>query len=269
MTPYVPANTIKEVLSCLEAIITEAEATNSRLGYFAALYHKVTLKVDEDIQNRLFENPERLELLDVLFANRYLYALHEWKIDKNSTKVSKSWKIAFESSENSSILILQHLFLGMNAHINYDLGIAVKEANDNGCSIDELRRDYNAINNILSSLTYSVINKLNIVSPLISLIGLTGNKSNSLLVQFSLGNARDGAWCFATDLISKEKSESETFINQRDSEMEQLGALLITNKGLLKIGVFFIHLFEWRKVNKIIGVLSSKKPYLKEIIKPS
>lgn len=269
MTSFVPATSIKEVLSRLDAIIVDSKLTNSRLGYFAALYHKVTLKVQEDIENRLFENPERLELLDVLFANRYLYAVHEWKIDKNSKEVSKSWKIAFESSTDSSILVLQHLLLGMNAHINYDLGIAVKVANDNGCTIDELRRDYNSINNILAALTYSVVNKLNIVSPLLSLIGLTGNQSNSMLVQFSLGNARDGAWCFATDLISKEASESETFVANRDNEMQQLGLLLLKNKGLLKIGIFIIHLFEWRKVDKIIEVLSSKKLHFNELNKES
>jgi hypothetical protein len=269
MTTFIPAKNIKEVLSRLDAIIIDSQTNQSRLGYFAALYHKVTLKVQEDIENRLFENPERLELLDVLFANRYLYAIHEWKMDKNSKEVSKSWKIAFESSEDSSILVLQHLLLGMNAHINYDLGIAVKLANDNGCSIDELRRDYNSINNILAALTYSVINKLNIVSPLLSLIGLTGNQSNSMLVQFSLGNARDGAWCFATDLISKQKPESETFILKRDVEMQQLGLLLLKNKGLLKIGIFIIHLFEWKKVNKVIEVLSSNKLLLKDLNKES
>lgn len=269
MTPFVPAKTIKEVLSRLDIIISDSKTNHSRLGYFAALYHKVTLKVQEDIDNKIFENPERLELLDVLFANRYLYALHEWQRDKNSPNVSKSWKIAFESSEDSSVLVLQHLLLGMNAHINYDLGIAVKEAKDNGCSIDELRWDYNAINNILAALTYSVINKLNVVSPLLSLLGFTGTKSNSMLVQFSLGNARDGAWCFATDLISKQKPESETFIANRDTEMQELGALLLKSKGFLKIGIFFIHLFEWKKVDKIIEVLAYKKLLLKEVIKIS
>ena len=267
MTNYFPAKDIDSVLSQLLQIINDSELKNERIGYFAALYHKVTLKVKEDIDNKLFEDPARLERLDVLFANRYLYAVSEWKKDKNSASVSKSWKIAFESSGHSSYLVLQHLLLGMNAHINFDLGIAVAEAAKNGGTVEDLRKDYNAINTILSALTYSVFNKLNIVSPFLSLIGFTGTRSNSMLVQFSLSNARDGAWCFATDLMKKSGSDYDAFITARDAEMEGLGKLLITSKGFLKIGIFFIRLFEWKKVNKIIGVLSSKKLMLNEVVK--
>ena len=259
------AANIDEVILHLERVIAESATKNDRIGFFAALYHKVTVRVKEDVEKKLFEDPASLELLDVLFANRYLFALSEWQRDKNSAMLSKSWKIAFESSADASHLVLQHLLLGMNAHINFDLGITVVEAAKAGGNIDKLRRDYNAINGILSALTYSIFNRLNIVSPFLSLLGFTGTRSNSMLVQFSLGNARDGAWCFATDLLTKNESESAAFISERDRSIEELGRLILVNKGFLKIGVFFIRLFEWRQVNKIIGVFSSKKLLMKEI----
>ena len=255
------ASDINEVIRQLEEIIEKAEKGNDRLGYFAALYHKVTCKVKEDIDNNLFENGPRLAELDVVFANRYLFAYREWKKDKTSALISNSWKIAFQNAEQGSNLVLQQLLLGMNAHINYDLGIAVTELAIGGSDFNALRKDYNSINNVLSSLTYSVINKLNIVSPFLSLLGFTGTSSNSMLVQFSLSTARDGAWLFAVDLFELRTDQTRygALILKRDNEISDLGKMLVKNKGFLKFGIWVIHLFEWKKAGKIIQVLHTHK----------
>jgi hypothetical protein len=255
-TPTLPTD-INGVLAQLEAIIKNAEKNKDRLGYFAALYYKVTYKVKEDIDNNLFENGSRLAQLDVVFANRYLFAYYEWKKDQNSPLISESWRVAFKNASNSSSLVLQQLLLGMNAHINYDLGIAVVELASAGSNIDDLRRDYNSINNVLAALTYGVINKLNIVSPFLSLLGFTGTTSNSMLVQFSLSTARDGAWLFALDLINcgSDKTKYNALMLSRDKEISDLGALLIKSKGFLRFGIWVIHLFEWKNPARIIDVL--------------
>ncbi len=257
-TPAIAA-TIEDVIDRLQEIITNAENSNDRIGFFAALYHRVTVKVKEDIDNNLFEDGARLAQLDVLFANRYLFAACEWLKDPNSPLISKSWKKAFENQSNSRRLVLQHLLLGMNAHINYDLGIAVAESAKNGSNIGDLRKDYNAINNILSSLTYGVISNLNMISPFLSVLGFRGTKSNSMLVQFSLGNARDGAWCFATDLINKHPAEAEAFVAERDTTIEGLGQMIVTSRGFLKVGIFIIYLFEWKNTARIIKVLNTHR----------
>ena len=48
-------------------------------------------------------------------------------------------------------MILQHVLVGMNAHINYDLPLAVIAA-ANGDKIADLEQDFNAINDILADL---------------------------------------------------------------------------------------------------------------------
>ena len=65
-----------------------------------------------------------MEVLDVLFAKRFIDAYDLWK---SGQKPTESWRLAFEVSKNPSHLVLQHLFLGINAHINLDLGIAASE----------------------------------------------------------------------------------------------------------------------------------------------
>ena len=48
----VPADTIDEVVERLTEIVEWSRAANSRLGYFAALYRKVTVKIREGIIGR-------------------------------------------------------------------------------------------------------------------------------------------------------------------------------------------------------------------------
>jgi hypothetical protein len=252
-----PVNTIDNVLAQLESIITESILTNDRAGYFAALYYKVTASVKEGIAKGRFEDGTRMEKFDVLFATRYLDALSTWK---NNQPVTDSWKVAFEATKNSSYLVLQHLLLGMNAHINLDLGIAAVEVS--GGKLENIHNDFDAINTIISSLTYQVLNDIDQVSPLLSLLGLHATNQNSILIQFSIDNARDGAWCFAEELVKKDGATYDARIKQRDQTINQLAHGLIKTKGLMRFTIWFIHLFEWRKpsaITKTIHEGSRKK----------
>ena len=66
--------TIDEVISALEIIITDSEQNNDPAGYFAALYKKVAIRVKEGIASGYFDDGPRMEQLDVVFAKRYLHA---------------------------------------------------------------------------------------------------------------------------------------------------------------------------------------------------
>src|SRR6201996_7134716 len=137
-----PAQTIDEVIAQLETIIANSIASNSRAGYFAALYYKVTCRVKQGIQTGEFENGPRMEQFDVTFANRYLAAYEQWINKKPIT--SLSWKIAFDELEKPTVLVLQHLLLGMNAHINLDLGVAVVElATAQNQPLEAMHNDFN------------------------------------------------------------------------------------------------------------------------------
>lgn len=245
-----PAATINQVIDSLQTIITESIATNSRMGYFAALYYKVTASVRDGIAKGQFENGPRMEKFDVVFANRYLDAYAAWKIKQ---PLSTSWRIAFEMAESSSTLVLQHLLLGMNAHINLDLGIAAVEVSGGG-NMDDVQKDFDSINTIISALTYEVINEITRVSPLLSLLGL--HSSNySILIQFSISNARDGAWCFAEDLLKKQNTAYTDCIAARDKTITQLAQGLAHATGIMRVTLWLIHVFEWKSPSKIIKTL--------------
>ena len=254
------ATTIDEIISELEIILADSIKNNDRMGFFTALYYKVTCKVKEGINNSEFEDGKRMEMLDVIFASRYIDAFHQWK---NNIAITGSWKVAFETSKKSFPLVLQHLLLGMNAHINLDLGIAAVElsgVND----LKLIKKDFNAINDILASLTAQVINDINRISPLLSLLGLHANNYNSMFIQFAIGNARDGAWCFAEELAGKDEEGKKAYILERDMQIQKLGTGMTKANFLLRVTLFLIHLFEWKNPSRIIKALNdNKKTYFK------
>lgn len=252
--------TIDEVIAELEGILNECSRTGSRAGYFAALYHKVTCEVKEGILNHRFEDGARMEKLDVLFANRYITAYRQWR---NGEEPTASWKVAFEATERRQTLLLQHLLLGINAHINLDLGIATVETME-GSELSGMLGDFNSINVILSALSYGVMNDISRMSPLMSILGFHASKGNSILVQFTLGNARDGAWMFATELSGKKDGAYTACIAQRDKTIAELAKGLAKPGGVLRFTTWLIHLFEWRDPKKIIHELRYyRKAYIK------
>lgn len=108
-----PGDPITPVIDRLTAIIANAEAQASRTGYFAGLYRRVTIAVRDQIES--FDDPVRLARLDVIFASRYLDALAAWQAGQ---PCSSCWQVAFTATQSAQPIILQHLLLGINAHIN-------------------------------------------------------------------------------------------------------------------------------------------------------
>jgi hypothetical protein len=257
-----PASTIDEVLTRLEEIIADGIREASRTGFFAALYYKVTSRVKDGIARSEFEDGARMERLDVLFANRYLEALDQWQ---KGLPVTGSWKTALDAANRSSCLVLQHLLLGVNAHINLDLGIAtVETVRERGIGLPVIHKDFDAINAIIGSLTYEVMQEIDRVSPLLSLIGLHSANTESLLVQFSISNARDGAWCFAEDLAGRTGDDYNECIATRDKDITKLAGALIHSRGFIRLTLWVIHLFEWKSPVRIIRVLNDyKKRFMK------
>lgn len=221
-------NTIDDVIKNLDEIIILSEETNDTMGYFAVLYRRVTWKVKEGIETGYFDDPERMEKLDIVFAKRYINAYNDYE---SFGKVSNSWEAAFLYSKEYWPLVIQHLLIGMNAHINLDLGIAAAEVSKEK-NIEALREDFYRINKILASLVNEVQHNLTTIwSPLRRLLLKTGQLDN-MLVDFSMEMARDGAWRFAQLLATTKETDLDECIATRDEAIAKKAGL-ITNPGIV------------------------------------
>ncbi len=247
------ANTIDEVIARLTEIIDESRRRPSRLGYFAALYRKVSINVKEGIANNAFQDGERMERLDVNFANRYLAAYNQHRQGKQPTA---AWQIAFEAADQWRPLILQHLLAGINAHINLDLGIAAMETSP-GDKLLSLQSDFEKINTILFNLVQPVQDEIGEVSPWIRFLEKIDPSADDAVINFSMRVARDSAWRFALRLNALDAVERPGAIERRDREIAELGRLVVHPPGVFfKAGLTVIRLRESSDIPRVIDVLS-------------
>jgi hypothetical protein len=246
-----PAKTIDEVIQQLEEIIDRSYWQKSRLGYFAALYRKVTIEVKKGIKSGFFNDGERMEYFDVVFANRYFDALERYQ---SNVVPTKSWQLTFEASKHFWPIVLQHLLLGMNSHINLDLGIAAAITSPKD-SIFDLKEDFNMINDILASLVDEMQQKLAHIWPILKLLDAIGGRTDEALINFSMERARDQAWKLARDLAPLEQTDKMSKIAALDKDIVML-AQKILNPGLIASATaMIIRLGERGSIPQIIDIL--------------
>lgn len=190
------AGSFGEVISQQEAIIQWCKTNESRTGYFAMLYLRMTRAVQAAIAAGQFDDGARMEKLIVNFANLYLQAWHGYA-GNNTT--GRAWTHVFKNSDNNKLVVLQHLILGINTHINLDLAKAAAETCP-GDSIYDLQNDFEKINDIIGALAQQVQSCLEkIWWPLKALTDITNNRHEAVL-NFSISNARKTSWANAVAL---------------------------------------------------------------------
>jgi hypothetical protein len=247
------AQTIDEVITQLSEIIDRSRRESSRLGYFAALYREVTISVKQGILNGRFDDGARMERLDVNFANRYLEA---YEFHRKGEVPTDSWQVSFEAAAHWRPLILQHLLLGINAHINLDLGIAAVETSP-GDQLASLKHDFDLINRLLAELVQPVQDKIGEVSPWIGFLDRIDSSADDAIINFSLDRARASAWNFAVRLNSLGGNERIAAVKQRDQEIAALGRLVYKPPGvLLNLGLLAIRLREGADVARVMDALA-------------
>jgi hypothetical protein len=245
------ADTIDEVIEQLDTIIADSLKNNDPMGYFAYIYRRTTAEIKRAILDKKFEDNARMEKFDVLFANKYLDAYRDFHSDK---EVCGPWRAAFRA-KNVKLTIIQHIILGMNAHINYDLGICAAEFNK-GKPIELFKNDFMAVNQVLASLVDELQRKVGRVSRLMFLLDWIGNRRDEAVMNFSMARAREQAWNFATSLAAIDITAEKNKIATVDEAITRLGQRVISPPGsVLKYIARIIAFFEDKNVRKIISKL--------------
>jgi len=249
MTPQ----TIDEVLAELDQIIHWARDERNRLGFFAVLYRNVTIKVKEGIAAGIFEDGARMEKLDVTFADRYLAALNSFR---QGQPCSRCWLTCFRLASTWPPIILQHLLTGMNAHINFDLGIAA-QAVAPGAALPSLEHDFNVINGILAGMVARVRSNVEELSPWIKLLDTIDPSGEGAFIKFSLDKARASAWLVANIVNSTPPDQLQRKLCILDEAVAVLGSLIGSPKEwMLSLGLYVIRVRESNDVPHVIDVLS-------------
>lgn len=247
------ATGINDVLQILDGIIADCKAASDPLGYFPALYRQVTLKVKQGTATGFFDDGPRMDRFDALFASRYFAAYDAFRTGGTP---SKSWRVAFQFTQSGQLIILQDLLVGINAHINLDLGVAAGE-NFQGQALQDFHGDFNKINDILAGLIPPVETVIAQFSPLLGLLEKIGGQDAVKVLDFSLDAARDDAWLHAVLLSLQPPSAWPLTVQALDRKVAFLGRLVAQPTGLVDKAVDLIRVTESKNVPAIIDALNS------------
>lgn len=192
-----------------------------------------------------------MERLTVLFANRYINACYQYQTGQKPTQ---SWQAVFNGTQTWRLIVLQHLLLGMNAHINLDLGIAVAETTP-ADDLPDMKPDFDKINSILASLVEEVQQELAEIWPLDRLFSGYLGEVDNIIINFSMEKAREAAWSFAETLAPLSDGLRQQEIFKKDQAIAFFSEV-ISRPGFVKSSIgIVIRLGERGSTRQIIEIL--------------
>jgi hypothetical protein len=94
-----------------------------------------------------------------VFAKYYLRAYDAWTADNSSTAVPTAWRMAFDNARDRKVSGSGNFFLGINAHINRDLAVAMDAA---GLAPDgvSMKPNFDRVNQLLNSVSVPLVKEL-------------------------------------------------------------------------------------------------------------
>lgn len=244
------ATTIDAVIRDLSVIVDWSYRSESRCGYFAQVYLAVTRNILASVDGGEFNNPELLAVLDVVFANRYIEAFDAYH---QGRPLTRAWKIAFDTDQRHALMVIQHVLLGMNAHINLDLGVSAAAVAP-GPALEGLQADFETVNDILARLVDRVEGALGRTSPLLALADRVAGDVDERTIFFSIRAARKAAWRSALGLAAAPPEEVPARIDALDAVVADLAGLVAGNR-LTRILAAPLRVFDRRQPREILDIL--------------
>lgn len=167
--------------------------------------------------------------------------------------------MAFQTAEHWRPLILQHLFLGMNAHINFDLGIAAAEV-AGATGLVAACQDFDEINDVLAELMDDVQDRIARVSPWMGLVDLAGGRNDEAVMNFSMRKARAAAWTVAESFVSIQREQQSAAERALDAHVARFANVIVRPGLLISAASFPARLRERADPADIIEALRRRGP---------
>jgi hypothetical protein len=211
-----PYRTLDDVVAGLTALEVQFQQRHDRRAIFLTLYGVVSAEMRERVARRAFLDNEWVHRYAVTFANLYREALASYEA-RDVARVPKSWRLAFDAAVAGTGLVLQDMLLGVNAHVNNDLPVALSTI-----SIDPDRggryRDHTAVNAVLAAVTERATQRIAAAyAPGLTQVDDCAGQIDEMLSAFSLDIARESAWEAAIALANARNDFERSLVSRLTS----------------------------------------------------
>ena len=197
--PIPPFTTIQDVVRSLSELEATYRRTNDRRAVFVTLYGIVSAEMSSRIARGAFTDTAWVHRYAVAFANLFRAAVTAYDEGRQEL-VPKAWRLCFDAAKRGTGLVLQDMLLGVNAHVNNDLPLALHAVGIDPGRDDRLR-DHNAVNAVLGSVTERASQVIaELYAPGLTALDDCAGALDEMASAFSLQVARESAWEGAVSL---------------------------------------------------------------------
>lgn len=204
---------LDDVLTAFDAMQARFLDARDRRGVFLSAYVLITQELVRRLAAGAFQDDAWVTRYLVAFANLYREALVGYE---TGGAVPKAWRIAFDTAASGSELVVQDLFLGINAHINHDLPLALTAV---AIDPDRPRRyaDHTAVNAALEAATDEVQARIaHLYDRVLGLLDDGLGPLDEAVTGFSVVAARENAWDRAVAIANA------TTVSERSRELGRI-----------------------------------------------
>jgi hypothetical protein len=230
----------------LEGMRAAALGSTDAGGYFPAMYARVTRRVIDDAAAGRFIDGARMANFAVEFANRYFTARAE------PSAAAKCWRGSFAVAGDRSLLVVQHLLIAINAHVNFDLPQTVVQLVDGGAGLAAIRPDFEAVNDVLAETYDEIMEDLDRVTRWTS---KAASRGGGPVFNFSLRAARRQAWRAATRLAAETETERRHDVALLDELVAVLAYMVTRPTAPVRWLVPVLRRLETREPDRVIRAL--------------
>jgi len=257
MTSPIDVTAVDELIKRLQSVVDQAQHDGSRIGYFASLYTRITIAVRRAITAGAFDDGAAVVQLDLAFARRYLTALDCYR--RGDAAISPPWAVALGATDRRDLSIVQHMALALNAHLNFDLGMAAFEALG-AHDLWDAHGDFERVNDVLESVVAEVEKEIALVSPILRVVGGLSPALATWLIDFGLVEARALAWQFAGTLAgARNDAARAALVDRRAHEVASLCSAIKQDR-LRNVSFRLIAAVEEKDVRRVIRTFDRGLP---------
>ena len=134
----------------------ETELTSTDMQNIIAFNHTyliITEAVADQLNKEFFNDDLLMEKFDIQFARYYFNALKNY-VDNKTTP--PAWKILFDLSKQNKTYQFIYMALGVNAHVNNDLGQSLYDI----ISVESYKKDFDKVNKVIQQKIPLVVSSL-------------------------------------------------------------------------------------------------------------
>jgi hypothetical protein len=226
-------------LDRMQAQLQKWEQATDRRTIFLSCYVMMTRNMLAALQDGFFiDSSWVLQLLDH-FADYYFHALEAY--ESGDLPSHEIWKFTFDASNQEATHTLQNLLLGVNAHISYDLVLALADGLEpewSQLSSDQRSmryQDHCRVNEVIArtidAVQAEILDKHSLV---MEVVDVSMGRMDEWLVSKLIAHWRDQVWNKAVQRVETASEEERESLRREEEALSlERGRIILLNwKGI-------------------------------------